>query len=88
MNYSVKGDLSSKEIGGELYLYNRKDSTISTFNGTGAFIWKSLNNGLAFDEISRRLCEEYDVLPVEAAADVSDFVKNLGDNGFITLLPD
>ena len=64
MNYSVKGDLSSKEIGGELYIYNRIDSTISTFNGTGAFIWKSLNNGLAFDEISRRLEQRLEQKPL------------------------
>ena len=61
MNYSIKGDISSKEIGGELFIYNRKNSTICSFNGTGVFIWDLLNKGMAFDEISRRLCEEYDV---------------------------
>ncbi|MGB7569411.1 MAG: PqqD family protein [Chitinivibrionales bacterium] len=88
MNYSIKGDLSSKEVGGELFIYNRKDSTISSFNGTGAFIWGLLNKGFSFDKISRRLCEEYDVLPAKAAEDVSDFIKNLGDNGLITFLPE
>jgi len=88
MNYSIKGDFSSKEIGGELFIYNRKHSTISSFNATGAFIWGLLNKGLAIDEICRRLCEDYDVLPAEAAKDVSDFVKYLGENGIITFLPE
>ena len=43
MNYSIKGDLSSKEIGGELFIYNRKNSTIYSFNGTGVFIWGMIN---------------------------------------------
>jgi hypothetical protein len=88
MKYSIKGDLSTKEIGGELFIYNRKNSTIYSFNGTGVFIWSLVSKLLPFDEISRRLCEEYDVAPAEAEADVSDFVKNLGDNGLITFLQD
>jgi Coenzyme PQQ synthesis protein D (PqqD). len=88
MSYSIKSDISSKEIGGELFIYNRKNSTICSFNGAGVFIWDLLNKKTPFDEISRRLCEEYDVLPKEAALDVTDFVKNLGDNGLIAFLPE
>jgi hypothetical protein len=88
MTYSIKGDLSSKEIGGELFIYNRINSTICSFNGTGVFIWNLLNKKTPFEEIGRRLCEEYDVLPKEAAQDVSDFVKNLGENGLIAFLPE
>ena len=86
MNYSIKSELSSKEIGGELFIYNRKNSTMYSFNGTGVFIWKMLNENKPFNEISRCLCKEYDVLPKEAAQDVSDFVKILGDNGLIAFL--
>lgn len=88
MNYSIKSDLSSKEIGGELFIYNRKNSTMYSFNGTGAFIWKLLNRNICLDEISRSLCKEFDVLPAEAETDISDFVKNLSDNGLITLHPE
>jgi hypothetical protein len=84
MKYAINGDLSSKEIAGELFIYNRKNSTIYTFNGTGVRIWALLKEGVAFDELSWRLCEEYDVSPAEADADVSAFVKNLRDNGLIT----
>lgn len=83
MNYSIKGDLSSKELGGELFIYNRKNSTIYSFNGTGVFIWTMLKKGLALEEISRRMCEEYEVLPAEADKDVSDFVNGLENNGLI-----
>jgi hypothetical protein len=88
MNYSIKSELSSKEIRGDLFIYNRKNSTMYSFNGTGCFIWKMLNENKPFDEISHCLCKEFDVLPKEAAQDVSDFVKNLGDNGLITFLPE
>jgi len=83
MKYSIKDGLSSKELGGELFIYNRKNTTIYSFNGTGVFIWTLLTKGLAFDEISRRVCEEYDVATAEAAQDVSDFVKDLDTNGLI-----
>jgi hypothetical protein len=88
MKYSINGDLSTKEIGGELFIYNRKNSTIYSFNGTGVFIWNQVSKNLPFDEISRRLCEEYDVTPAEAQNDVSDFVKNLCDNGLIAVAPE
>jgi hypothetical protein len=88
MTYSINGDLSSKEIGGELFIYNRKNSTIYSFNGTGVFIWHMVSKLLPFDEISRLICEEYDVLPAEAEADVSEFVKNLRDNGLMTVTPE
>ena len=86
MNYSIKDNLSSKELGGELFIYNRKNSTIYSFNGTGVFIWNMLKNNMDFNEISQLLCKEYDVLPEVAAKDVSDFVNNLSDNDLITLL--
>lgn len=84
MKYSIKDGLSSKELGGELFIYNRKNTTIYSFNGTGVFIWTMLTKGLAFDEISHRLCEEYDVATAEASEDVSNFVKALDSNGLIT----
>lgn len=86
MNYSINGNLSSKEIGGELFIYNRKNSTIYSFNGTGVFIWNMVNKLLPFDEISSRLSAEYDVSTAEAKADIAEFVKNLRDNGLITFL--
>jgi hypothetical protein len=83
MTYSITADLSSKEIGGELFIYNRKNSTIYSFNGTGVFIWNFLVKRLDPDEISRLLCQEYDVSEAEAAKDVSDFVQNLLQNSLI-----
>lgn len=86
MNYSIKGDLSSKEIGGELFIYNRKNSTMYSFNGTGVFIWNMIKQNMAIDEIGHRLCEEYDVLPAIAAKDVSDFINDIKDNGLVSFL--
>jgi hypothetical protein len=88
MKYVINRDLSTKEIGGELFIYNRKNSTIYSFNGTGVFIWNQVSKLLPFDEIGRRLCMEYEVLPAEAEADVSEFVKNLRENGLITVTPE
>jgi hypothetical protein len=85
MNYAINADLSFKEIGSELFIYNRKNSTIYSFNGTGVFIWSLLIKGLSIDEIGRCLCREYEVAQDKAGNDVSDFVKNLEKNGLITL---
>ncbi len=86
MTYEITSDLSIKEIAEELFVYNRKNSTIYSFNGSGVFIWKLVAQHLPFDEISKRLCGEFDVTVSEAEADVADFVKNLLENGLITLL--
>jgi hypothetical protein len=83
MNYSIKSDLSTRELGGELFIYCRKNSTIYSFNGTGVFIWNLLKNDVAIDEISSRLCKEYDVSPDEALEDVSNFLRNIENNGLI-----
>jgi len=84
MSYSINSDLSFKDIGGELFIYNRKNSTIYSFNGTGVFIWNGLRENVPVDHIACRLCEEYDVTAAEAQTDVSEFVKKISDNGLVS----
>jgi len=88
MKCTLKNELSSKEIGGELFVYNRINSTISSFNGTGAYIWNLLKKNIPLDEISRLLCEEFDVSLVNSSEDVADFIKTLCDNGFVSIKPE
>lgn len=85
MNYLITREISSKEIGGELFIYNRKNSTISSFNGTGAYIWNLMSKGLPLEEICSQLIKEYDASPTQASADLSTFVDSLRTNSLITI---
>jgi Coenzyme PQQ synthesis protein D (PqqD) len=85
MNYLINGEISSKEIGGELFIYNRRNSTISSFNGTGAFIWSLMSRGLPLEEICAQLIKEYDASSTQAFADVFSFVDSLRTNSLITI---
>lgn len=85
MNYSINSEISSKEIGGELFIYNRRNSTISSFNGAGALIWNLMSSGLPLEEICSQLTKEYDVSPTQAFADIYLFVNSLSTNNLVTI---
>lgn len=48
-----------------------------SFNGTGAFIWNSLEKGLDKDQTVAALTDAYDVSTELAAADVESFYAKL-----------
>lgn len=54
-----------------------------TLNGTGAFLWKQLENETDADKLVAALMQEYEVDEVTARSCVAEFVKKLNDNGFL-----
>lgn len=54
-----------------------------SFNETGAFIWRSLEQGLELDEIVSAVMLRYDVDGVTAARDVNAFCAKLSEAGLV-----
>ncbi len=46
-------------------------------NGTGAFLWKMLENGTEHDEMVAALLEEYEVDEPTAIQGVDDFIESI-----------
>lgn len=54
-----------------------------TMNETGAFLWRQLQEDVERDTLIRRMTDEYDVTPAQAAQDVDTFLQKLRENGFL-----
>ena len=54
-----------------------------SFNGTGAFIWRSLEKGLDREETVAALTSTYEVDEAIAAADVDRFYGKLREAGLV-----
>ena len=70
-------------IEGRAFVINTKDSTLHELDGTGTFIWKTLEKGAGIPSIVNKLCVEYDVTREAAQKDVSEFVAALIKKGLI-----
>ena len=52
-----------------------------TLNDSGAFLWKTLEEGVSKDELAAALMGEYEVDPQTAEADINDFLDKLRQVG-------
>lgn len=52
-------------------------------NETANFIYEKLLKDTTVEEIAKALCEEYDVTPEKALADVRALVKKMSDAGLL-----
>lgn len=73
----IKENLKLRKVGDRYMLVDVSDTdanvtTVYTFNDTAAFVWnEAVNHGLETGRLAGRLCEEYDVSPDAALADVN-----------------
>lgn len=58
-------------------------SMMITLNGTGAFLWEKIDQGIEEETLVAALLEEYDVDEERAKASVAGFVAKLRSNGFL-----
>ena len=54
-----------------------------TLNGTGAFLWKQLENETDESKLVAALLQEYEVDEETARSCVAEFVKKLNGHGFL-----
>lgn len=84
----MKNKFLLREVAGEYMLVPLGESgltfnSIVTFNETGAFIWKKLEEDLTEDEIANALSLEYNVTHQQALADVKQLVGYLREKKVI-----
>ncbi|MEE1125900.1 MAG: PqqD family protein [Acutalibacteraceae bacterium] len=82
----MQNDYLLREIAGEYMLVPLGNSSLNSmvsFNETGAFVWKKLEQGLNEEEIANALTAEYNVAYNQALEDVKQLVDYLKDNKVI-----
>lgn len=82
----MQNDYLLREIAGEYMLVPLGNSSLNSmvsFNETGAFVWKKLEQGLTEEEIANALTVEYNVAYNQALEDVKQLVDYLKDNKVI-----
>ncbi len=57
--------------------------SIINLNGTGAFLWKKLENGATEEELIKEIISEYEVEEEIAKKDVLVFVQRLKEKGLV-----
>lgn len=65
------------------FMFDTMTGLTYTLNKTGTLILKSIVEGIPFSELSRRICDGFDVPPEVAARDTELFLARLGDLGIL-----
>lgn len=80
---NIPEDVLSRDLDGEAVLLDLRSGRYFGLNGTGAFVWQQLKDGLEREEIAHALTDEYEVDIKTARADVSVFIDTLIERGLI-----
>jgi len=75
--------LSVRKIENEIFVFNRQDSRIHSFNETGAFLWECVENTDDSAEILQQLLDTYAIDNNEAEKDIIAFLEQLCDVGLM-----
>lgn len=57
---------------------------IFTMNAVGTAIWRHIDGVATAQDLAQRLCDEFDVTPTEALADVTDYLSLLASKGLVS----
>jgi hypothetical protein len=83
MHVIKQNDISVRKIQGEIFILDRKNSIIHSFNKVGAFIWDRLQSATSTKEIVMAVIEQFDVDESTATTDTVEFIKELKDKELI-----
>jgi hypothetical protein len=83
MNFKKTSDISVRKIEGEIFIFDRKNTIIHTFNKTGAFLWEMAQNSSTAEAMVDALMEKYDVTREIAEKDVLEFFADLQKNRLV-----
>jgi hypothetical protein len=70
-------------IGDRVVVISNDGGATHVLNKTAAFIWDICEDGCRIDEITKQLCDHFDVSFEEAHADVTDFIEKLVQAGIM-----
>lgn len=72
-----RADVRTHIVDGETVVLDRREGLIHQFNKTASFIWELCDGSRTFDELSRELCEIFEVDFATAQRDVQATVETL-----------
>src|SRR5208282_460059 len=76
--------IAARALAGEMMVMNSADSTFFTLNEVATTIFQAADGHTPLREIVRdRICEQFDVDPVQAQADAEQFVAELSGHGIL-----
>jgi len=84
-NGVVSQAVTWRKTGDEAVILNLETSEYYSANETGTFIWELLAAGKPREKITQALASEYGISPEKAAADTSDFIKDLSKLGILSM---
>ncbi len=78
----VKSDFVLKDVAGQSIVAPAGDAAITfnamiTLNGSGAFLWRTLEGGASEEELVSALLAEYEVSEETARIDVKKFIEKM-----------
>ena len=86
MRYKIADQLSIRRIENDIFILNRNDSHLHTFNESGAELWSAIESNDSSEALLETLIRTYDVDRVVAEKDVDDFLAELMAMHLITPL--
>jgi hypothetical protein len=85
MKYRVLKELSVKNVDETLFVLDRANSVLHSFNESGKFLWDRLQQACSTEELCADLAEVYDVGLDQARRDIADFLDILEERKLVVL---
>lgn len=82
--FTVSDTVSTRKIGDELFIFDRKLSKIHALNKVGTCIWECIHEGCSKNEITARIMERFEVDRNLAENDLEEYISELLDKKLIT----
>ncbi len=76
-------DAAFRIIDGEAIVVLPDRGEVKVLNNVGSRIWELIDGSVTVNQISEKICQEYEVKVDKALSDVLDFIKELSDNGML-----
>jgi hypothetical protein len=77
MKFKIAEHLSVRKIDNEVFILNRNDSHLHTFNESGAALWKAMERCDSSNAMVDEILLVYEVDRDQAEKDVSEFLSEL-----------
>lgn len=82
----VSETVSIRKIENEIFIFDRKTSTIHSINRVGSFIWELFAENTDRHELVQKICEKFEVDEITAENDFQEFINGLVEKKLITII--
>lgn len=82
MNYKKKENLVCEHIDDEIIVFDTDIERFYEFDGVGSFLW-SIMEDTDLEDITQKVCDEYDVEKGTALTDITTFFEDLLEKNLV-----